>query len=70
MITSSQIIAFADQIKSASCDCTGIEHVESSLRSSIGILNIECDVRPPGSSKDAIPNDATQRIIDESFRNM
>lgn len=48
----------------------GILHTESSCKVSIGILNVECAVRPRGSNRAAIPEDATQMTIAPSLRNL
>jgi hypothetical protein len=36
----------------------------------VGILNLECDVRPFGKSKDALPDEATERTILFELLNM
>lgn len=38
--------------------------LEISDRFSIGILKVECDVRPPGRMSAAMPKDATHRTIE------
>jgi hypothetical protein len=56
--TSSQTINFASQSSSAKSLYTSIEHIES-LPMAIGILKIECEVRPPFNGKAIMLEEAT-----------
>ncbi|CAM6064233.1 unnamed protein product [Sphagnum tenellum] len=58
MRASSQTINFASRSSSAESLRTGIEHIES-LPRAIGILKIQCAVRPPSNRKAAMPEEAT-----------
>ncbi|KAH9536361.1 hypothetical protein CY35_17G103600 [Sphagnum magellanicum] len=65
--TSSQTINFASRSSLAKSLCTGIEHIES-LPRAIGILKIECAVRPPSNRKAAMPEEATSMATCPSRR--
>ncbi len=60
--TSSQMIRSALHTNSATFICCVMLQVDSSCRS-IGILNLEWAVQPPGSNRDAIPDEATTSTI-------
>ncbi len=60
--TSSKTISAVLFSKPASIDCFGIWDLLSSLLS-IGILNVLCDVFPPGRSNSVSPEEATQKTI-------
>ncbi|TFK65828.1 hypothetical protein BDN72DRAFT_824160 [Pluteus cervinus] len=66
---SSQITAVASRSKSARLDSLGIEQYDVSCKPSIGSLNSEWAVRPPGRRRAAIPDEAAQRTICERLRN-
>ena len=59
---SSQTIKLVTYKSKANSDPRDIGQVESSCKLK-GILNLECAVRPPGKSRDAIPEDVTARAI-------
>ncbi|CAM6062534.1 unnamed protein product [Sphagnum tenellum] len=56
------MIRSALRTNSATFICCVMLQVDSSCRS-IGILNLEWAVLPPGSNRDAIPNEATASTI-------
>ncbi|KAH9544883.1 hypothetical protein CY35_12G019400 [Sphagnum magellanicum] len=56
------MIRLALRTNSATFICCVMLQVDSSCRS-IGILNLEWVVLPPGSNKDAIPDEATTSTI-------
>jgi hypothetical protein len=64
---SSQTISFASWNSSTKLLCTGIEHIES-LLIVIGILKIECEVRPPSNWKIAMPEEVTPMVTCLSCR--
>ena len=67
---SSHRMHFTTRIKSAHKLFLAIQQTDTDDRSSMGILNIECAVRPPGSKRAAILDDAVQRTIMPSLRSL
>jgi hypothetical protein len=63
----SQTISFASRSSLVESLCTGIEHIES-LPMAIGILKIECEVRPPSNRKDVMSEEATSMATCPSRR--
>jgi hypothetical protein len=63
MNASSQIIKDANLINSTNIVPLLILQVVESSRSSQGILNLECDVWPPARSREATPEEATDRTL-------
>jgi hypothetical protein len=64
---SSQTISFASRSSSAESLYTCIEHIESLLMA-IGILKIECEVRPPYNRKIVMSEEATLMAMCPSRR--
>ncbi len=52
------MINFVSRSSSVESLCIGIEHIES-LPRAIGILKIECAIRPPSNRRAAMPEEAT-----------
>ncbi|KAK9081898.1 hypothetical protein Syun_030735 [Stephania yunnanensis] len=57
----------ACRIRSAKSDCLLMKHVEVESNR-IGILNLECAVRPPGNDMAAIPDVAVANAINPLLR--
>ena len=68
MVISSQITTAAKRIMSPKLLSLDIEQTDSAVKPSIGILNVECAVRPPGRRREAMPDDATHSTLRPSPR--
>ena len=67
---SSHTMHFTAHIRSARMLFFGMQQTDTSDNVSIGILNMECAVCPPGSSRVAMPEDAVQRMIAPSLQSL